>query len=101
MYAIVKSGGKQYRAEEGATLRLEQLDAEVGSTVELDVKMIGGDTPKVVPSDLGKAKVEAEVVAHGKGPKIYVRKFKAKSNYRRRNGHRQLYTEVRVTRIQG
>jgi large subunit ribosomal protein L21 len=101
MFAIVKSGGKQYRVEEGDVLRLESLEAEVGQTVELPVLMLGGDAVTVGTPEVDGAKVQAEVVSHGRGDKIYVRKFKAKANYRRRTGHRQAYTEVRVTGIAG
>lgn len=101
MFAIVKSGGKQYRVEEGDTVRLESLDAEVGTTVELPVLMLGGKTTKVGNPLVDGATVSAEVVAHGRGDKIYVKKFKAKSNYRRRTGHRQDFTEVRVTAVNG
>lgn len=101
MFAIVKSGGKQYRVEEGDVLRLESLEAEVGQTVELPVMMLGGDAVKVGSPMVIGAKVEAEVVSHGRGEKIYVKKFKAKANYRRRTGHRQAYTEIRVTGIAG
>ena len=101
MFAIVQSGGKQYRVEEGDVLRLESLEAEVGSTVEFPVLLLGGDSTKVGTPIVDGAKVEAEVVSHGRGEKIYVKKFKAKANYRRRTGHRQSYTEVRVTGIAG
>jgi len=101
MFAIVQSGGKQYRVEEGDVLRLEALEAEVGATVDLPVLMLGGDTTKVGTPTVEGAKVSAEVVEHGRGEKIYVKKFKAKANYRRRTGHRQAYTEVRVTGIAG
>ena len=101
MFAIVKSGGKQYRVEEGDVLRLESLEAEVGQTVTLPVLMLGGDAVKVGAPEVDGAKVEAEVVSHGRGEKIYIKKFKAKANYRRRTGHRQAYTEVRVTGIAG
>ncbi len=101
MFAIVKSGGKQYRVEEGDVLRLEAIEAEVGTTVDLPVLMIGGDTPKIGTPLVDGATVSAEVVEHGRGDKIYVKKFKAKSNYRRRTGHRQAYTEVRVTAVNG
>lgn len=101
MFAIVKSGGKQYRVEEGDVLRLESLEAEVGDSVELPVLLLGGNDPKIGTPWVDGASVQAEVVSHGRGEKIYVRKFKAKANYRRRTGHRQDYTEVRVTGIAG
>mgnify|MGYP006272317151 FL=1 len=101
MFAIVQSGGKQYRVEEGDVLRLEALEAEVGATVDLPVLMLGGETTKVGTPTVEGAKVSAEVVQHGRGEKLYIKKFKAKANYRRRTGHRQAYTEVRVTGIAG
>ena len=101
MFAIVKSGGKQYRVQEGDVLRLESLAAEVGDSVDLPVLLLGGDEAKVGTPWVDGASVTAEVVSHGRGEKIYVRKFKAKANYRRRTGHRQDYTEVRVTGIAG
>ena len=101
MFAIVQSGGKQYRVAEGDTLRLESLEAEVGESVDLPVLLLGGETPKVGTPVVDGASVRAEVVAHGRGEKIYVKKFKAKANYRRKTGHRQAYTEVRVTGIAG
>lgn len=99
MFAIVQSGGKQYRVAEGDVLRLELLPAEPGDTVELPVMMVAGDDIKVGAPLVEGANVRAEVLSHGRGDKIYVYKFKAKSNYRRKNGHRQPYTEVRITEI--
>jgi large subunit ribosomal protein L21 len=101
MFAIVTSGGKQYRVEEGDVLRLESLDAEVGQAVELPVLMLGGEAAKVGAPYVDGATVRAEVVEHGRGPKIHVKKYKAKVNYRRKMGHRQPYTDVRVTGIAG
>ncbi len=101
MFAIVQSGGKQYRVEEGDTLRLESLEAEVGQSVDLPVLLLGGETTKVGTPVVDGASVRAEVVAHGRGEKLQIKKFKAKANYRRKTGHRQPYTEVRVTGIAG
>ena len=102
MFAIIQSGGKQYRVAEGDVLRLESLKAEPGDTVELPVMMLGGDTEVKVGAPLvDGANVKAEVVSHGRGKKIYIYKFKAKANYRRKNGHRQPYTEVRISEISG
>ena len=103
MFAIIQSGGKQYRVTEGDVLRLESLKAEPGETVELPVMMLGGgDTEVKVGAPLvDGANVKAEVVSHGRGKKIYIYKFKAKANYRRKNGHRQPYTEVRIGEITG
>lgn len=101
MYAIVESGGKQYRVAEGDVVRLEKLDAEAGAVVDLPVLMLGGETVTVGAPRVEGASVQAEVVSHGRGEKIHVYKFKAKANYRRHIGHRQPYTEVRITKVQG
>ncbi|MEX2501440.1 MAG: 50S ribosomal protein L21 [Trueperaceae bacterium] len=101
MYAIVKSGGKQYRVEEGDLVRLEALEEEVGASVDLPVLLLGGESTQIGTPTVGGAKVQAEVVSHGRGEKLYIKKFKAKANYRRKTGHRQAYTEVRVTGIAG
>ena len=99
MYAIIKTGGKQYRAEEGAVLRVEKLEAQPGEKVELDVLMIGGDKIKIGNPVVKGAKVVAEVLASGRGKKITVAKFKAKTNYRRKKGHRQWFTDLRIEKI--
>lgn len=101
MFAIIEAGGKQYRVEEGDVLRLESFDAEVGQSVDLPVLMLGGSDVKVGTPHLSGARARAEVVGHGRGRKIVVKKFKAKANYRRRIGHRQPYTEVRITGLEG
>ena len=101
MFAIVRTGGKQYRVAEGDVVRVEKLAAEAGETVELPVLLLGGDEVKVGTPLVDGATVRAEVIGHGRGPKIDIYKFKAKNNYRRHRGHRQPYTDVRVTEIQG
>jgi large subunit ribosomal protein L21 len=101
MFAIIESGGKQYRVQEGDVVRLEKIDAEPGATVELPVLMLGGESVKVGSPRVAGASVHAEVVAHGRGTKIHIFKFRAKTNYRRHTGHRQSYTEVRVAKIVG
>ncbi len=102
MFAIVESGGKQYRVAEGDVLRLEKLEAEAGSEVELPVLLFSGDDAvKVGAPNVEGATVKAEVIGHGRGDKIDVYKFKAKTNYRRHIGHRQQFTEVRITSVQG
>ncbi|ADI13165.1 50S ribosomal protein L21 [Truepera radiovictrix] len=101
MFAIIQSGGKQYRVAEGDVVRLEALAAEPGETVELPVMMVAGDEIKVGAPLVDGASVRAEVLGHGRGKKLYIYKFKAKSNYRRKTGHRQNYTEVRITHIAG
>jgi len=100
MYAIIKTGGKQYRAEEGAVLRVEKLNAEPGDKVEFDVLMVGGDKVKVGNPTVKGAKVIAKVLSVGRGKKITVAKFKSKTNYRRKKGHRQWFTELQVEKIQ-
>src|SRR5688500_6522892 len=99
MYAIFRALGKQYRAEKGKTLRLPLMDAAAGSKVTFDEVLLSsnGETIKTGAPLLKGASVEAEVVGQGKEPKIYVFKFKRRKNYRRKTGHRQGYTEVRIT----
>lgn len=102
MYAIVETGGKQYRVEEGQSLRVEKLDGEVGTLVELDkVLMIGGDSLKLGTPYVDGAVVTCKIEDHGKGKKIVVGKFKAKKGYRRKQGHRQPYTLISVEKING
>jgi len=101
MFAIVESGGKQYRVAEGDVLRLERIDAEAGATVELPVLLLGSDEVKVGTPTVEGAKVTAEVLRHGRGEKVHVYKFRAKTNYRRHIGHRQSFTEVRITKVEG
>ena len=100
-YAIVKTGGKQFRVEAGDTIRVESLPGDPGDVLELkDVLMVslGGDITFGNPIVLG-AKVSAEVVGKGRGKKIIVFKYKAKTRYRRKNGHRQPYTDLKITDI--
>ncbi|KOX89685.1 50S ribosomal protein L21 [Thermus aquaticus] len=101
MFAIVKTGGKQYRVEPGLRLRVEKLDLEPGSQVELPVLLLGGERTVVGAPVVEGAKVVAEVLGHGKGKKITISKFKAKVQYRRKRGHRQPYTEILIKEIQG
>ncbi len=100
--AIVRTGGKQYRVEPGMTLRVEKLPAEAGSTVELtDVLLVGrGASAKVGTPTVSGAKVVAKVAAHGRAKKVIVYKFRRRKNYRRKRGHRQPYTELRIESIQ-
>jgi large subunit ribosomal protein L21 len=99
MFAIIVSGGKQYRVQEGDVVRLEKLEADAGATVEFPVLVLGGDAVAVGTPRVEGAIVSGEVVEHGRGPKLHIRKFKAKTNYRRHMGHRQPYTDVRITGI--
>ena len=99
-YAIIKTGGKQYRVAEGQTLLVERLTADEGSTVELQPLLIGGGDDAVFDRDgLGKASATATIVGHEKGPKIRIFKFKPKRGYKRRKGHRQQLTRIRVESI--
>ena len=100
MYAVIKTGGKQYRVSEGDRIRVEKLDGEVGSKVELtEVLMIGGDSVTIGKPLVKGAIVTAEIIAQDRAKKIIVFKFKRRKNYRRKNGHRQPYTELRVTGV--
>jgi large subunit ribosomal protein L21 len=101
MYAIFRALGKQFRAEKGKTLRLPLMDAEAGTKVTFDEVLLSSDGQTIRAGSplVAGAKVEAEVVGMGKEPKIYVFKFKRRKNYRRKTGHRQRYTEVRITDV--
>jgi large subunit ribosomal protein L21 len=101
MYAIIKTGGKQFRAEPGQTIRIPTLEAEVGDTVTFEeVLLAGGDDEVTVGSPvLDGASVTGEVVRHGKAKKVIIFKWKRRKNYRRKQGHRQGFTEVRIGEI--
>ena len=101
MYAVIRSGGKQHRVEPGNTLKVEKLEVEVGSKVELDqVLMVASDGDVTVGTPLvGKAKVKATVLGQDRAKKIIVFKKKQKKQYRRTAGHRQPFTELRIDEI--
>lgn len=101
MYAVIKTGGKQYRVAEGQTLKVELLTADEGSAVEFgDVLMIAdGEQVTVGAPYLAGAKVTAEVRAQGRYPKVEIIKFRRRKHHRKHQGHRQHYTEVRITGI--
>jgi len=101
MYAVFKTGGKQYRASTGDVLKVEKIEAEKGATVELDqVLMVGeGEDVKIGTPYLKKGKVTATVVDHGRREKIKIIKFKRRKNYRRQMGHRQYFTQIEITGI--
>lgn len=102
MYAIIKTGGKQYKVEEGKTIFIEKLDAEVGAAVEFgDVLLLSDADVKIGQPFVAGAKVTGTVMEQGKGAKIRIFKYKAKSNYRRRQGHRQPFTKVKIEKIEG
>ena len=99
MYAIIRAGGKQFKAEQGKTVRLPRMEAKPGSKITFDEVLLTSDGDEIVagtPTVKG-ASVVGEVVGEVKGEKIYVFKFKRRKNYRRKTGHRQHFTEVRVT----
>ncbi len=97
MYAIVKTGGKQYRVSEGQTLLVERLPAADGETVELVPLLLVDDGDVVDGDELSKVTVSARILAHERGPKLRIVKFKPKRGYKRRNGHRQELTRIEVT----
>ncbi len=101
MYAVIKTGGKQYRVTEGDVLRVEKLEADAGSSVKFDQVLLvaDGDDVKVGAPMLKGGSVSGEVVSQGRERKIEVIKFKRRKDYQRHYGHRQHYTEVRITGI--
>ena len=99
-YAVIKTGGKQYRVEEGTTLLVERLTDDEGAKISLEPLLYAdGDKSLFGADDLGKVKVEAKVIGHERGPKIRVFKFKPKRGYKRTTGHRQELTRIEVTGI--
>ena len=101
MYAVIESGGKQHRVEEGETLKLEKIESATGETIEFDrVLMVGGgEEVKIGTPVVEGGKVTAEVVAHGRHKKISIIKFNRRKHYRKQTGHRQWFTEVKITGI--
>ena len=100
MFAIIQTGGKQYRVSEGDVIRVESLQGEAGDKMELKALFVGGEQT-AFGDDAGKYTVQAEVVEHGRGKKIYIRKYKSGVQYRRRTGHRQNFTAIKILGIQG
>lgn len=100
MYAVIKTGGKQYRVMEGDRLRVEKLPGEVGHDVTFEeVLMIGGDKVAIGKPLVQGAKVTAQIVAQDRAKKIIVFKFRRRKNYRRKRGHRQPFTELKITGV--
>jgi large subunit ribosomal protein L21 len=101
MYAVIEAGGKQHRVIEGETLKLEKIEAATGETVEFDrVLMVGGgDDLKIGTPVVDGGKVTAEVVSHGRHKKVKIVKFNRRKHYRKETGHRQWFTEVKITGI--
>ena len=100
MYAVIQTGGKQYRVSEGMTLKVEKINAEEGSSVELDKVLMVADGDNVqVGTPYLDGKVTATVKGHGKGKKVHIIKFKRRKHHLKRQGHRQQYTELEITGI--
>lgn len=101
MYAVIKTGGKQYKVSEGQTLKVEKLAADEGASVDLDQVMLvaDGDTIKVGTPYVEGGKVTATVKSHGKGKKVEIVKFRRRKHYRKQQGHRQEYTEIEISSI--
>ena len=101
MYAIIATGGKQYKVSEGDVIKVEKLDVEPGSTVTFDQVVAVSDSALKVGADVAKATVTATVMEQGKGKKVIVYKYKRKTGYHKKNGHRQAYTQVKIDKING
>ena len=102
MYAIIATGGKQYKVSEGDIITIEKLGVEAGEKVTFDqVLVVGGDDLKVGDPTVAGATVEASVVENGKARKVIVYKYKRKSGYHKKNGHRQAFTQVKIEKING
>ena len=101
MYAIIATGGKQYKVAEGDVLKVEKLSAATGETVTFDQVMAVSDNGLKVGADVANATVTATVVGEGKGKKVIVYKYKRKTGYHKKNGHRQAYTQVKIEKING
>ncbi|MEH6576675.1 MAG: 50S ribosomal protein L21 [Amphritea sp.] len=101
MYAVIVSGGKQYRVQEGHTLKLEKLQAETGTNIEFDRVLLvaDGDDVKIGAPVVEGAKVAAEVVSQGRAKKVHIMKFKRRKHHMKQMGHRQYFTEVKITGI--
>lgn len=100
MYAIIKTGGKQYKVAAGDYLNVEKLDAEVGAKVELEaIAIVDGDKIEADPAKAAQTKVEAEVVEQFRGEKQLIFKFKKRKNYKRTRGHRQYLTRVKICAV--
>ena len=101
-HAVIKTGGKQYRVAEGETIQVEKLAGNPGDKIEFgEVLLFSGDTPKIGKPLVEGAKVEGEIVSQGRGEKLIVFKFRRRKRYRRKAGHRQSFTAVRITSVKG
>ena len=101
MYAIIATGGKQYKVSEGDVIKVEKLDAEVGATVTFDQVVAVSDGSLKVGADVASANVTATVMDQARARKVIVYKYKRKTGYQKKNGHRQAYTQVKIEKING
>lgn len=103
MYAVIETGGKQYRVTEGQSIKVEKIDAEAGSSIDLDkvLMVANGEHIKVGAPYVTGGKVTATVKSHGRGKKIHIIKFRRRKHYQKEQGHRQHYTELQITGISG
>ncbi|MBI1424695.1 MAG: 50S ribosomal protein L21 [Gammaproteobacteria bacterium] len=103
MYAVIETGGKQYRVTEGQRIKVEKLDVEAGSNIDLDkvLMVANGDDIKVGAPYVSGGKVTATVKSHGRGDKIRIVKFRRRKHYQKETGHRQYFTELQITGISG
>ena len=99
MYAIIATGGKQYKVSEGDVIKVEKLDVEAGNTVTFDTVLAVSDKDLKVGSDVASASVTATVMDQGRSRKVVVYKYKRKTGYHKKNGHRQAYTQVKIEKI--
>ena len=99
MYAIIATGGKQYKVSEGDVIKVEKLAAEAGDSVTFDQVLAVSDKKLLVGDDVAKATVSATVVENGRGKKVIVYRYKRKSGYHKKNGHRQAYTQIKIDKI--
>ena len=99
MYAIIATGGKQYKVSEGDVIKVEKIDAEAGNTVTFDQVIAVSDNTRKVGADVANATVTATVMEQGRGKKVIVYKYKRKTGYHKKNGHRQAYTQVKIEKI--
>ncbi len=101
MYAVIESGGKQHRVVEGEILRLEKLESATGESIDFDKVLLvaDGDDVKIGAPYVSGGTVKAEVLSHGRGDKVRIIKFKRRKHYRKQQGHRQWFTEVKITGI--
>jgi len=103
MHAVIRTGGKQYRVSEGQTLQVEKLTGKPGDVVTFNEVLLlsGEEAPKIGRPLVGGASVKAEILGQGRGEKLVIFKFRRRKNYRRKTGHRQPFTSVKITGIQG